>query len=128
MSSQSSSQEIISQSSSQEPIEIEDAETEQTETVEPVTREKPAQKKAQEKIAVLNKQITSLTALREAGLSGVTKVQIDNVRKKLNKERMGFKKSQREAKRQLTRRRKQREVTEQLCEEDAKAGGGTKIV
>ena len=51
------------------------------------------QKKAQEKIAILNNQITSLTALREAGLSGVTKVQIDNVRKTLDKERMGFNRS-----------------------------------
>ena len=99
------------------------SEEEEAENIETPAQEakKPAQEKCKLKIADLNKRIVSLTSLRDSGLSGVTKAQIDSVRKDLHKEEMELKKRVREASRMRNRREMQREGIEQLCEEDPKA-------
>ena len=58
---------------------------------------KPAQLKAQQKIAQLNKQIVSLTELRASGMSSVTVEQIESVRKELAAEEATLKRLRREA-------------------------------
>ena len=84
---------------------VSQSEEEEEENIETPAQEakKPAQEKCKLKIADLNKQIVSLTSLRDSGLSGVTKAQIDSVRKDLHKEEMELKKRVREASRMRNR-------------------------
>ena len=102
---------------------VSQSEEEEEENIETPAQEakKPAQEKCKLKIADLNKQVVSLTSLRDSGLSGVTKAQIDSIRKVLHKEEIELKKRVREASRMRNRREMQREGIEQLCEEDPKA-------
>ena len=75
---------------------------------------KPAQEKARHKIAQLTKQITSLTELRDSGMSSVTVEQITAVRKELKKEELTLSKLQREAARQRKTREAKRNAIEKV--------------
>lgn len=75
---------------------------------------KPAQEKARHKIAQLTKQITSLTELRDSGMSSVTVEQITAVRKELKKEESTLNKLQREAARQRKTREAKRNAIEKV--------------
>ena len=57
------------------------SQSEEEENIETPAQEakKPAEEKCKLKIADLNKQIVSLTSLRDSGLSGVTKAQINSI-------------------------------------------------
>ena len=51
----------------------------------------PGQDRSTNKIAELNKQLVSLTAIQSSGLSSITKKDVDKVREQLHREQLNLK-------------------------------------
>ena len=70
---------------SENPVQVDDDENDGT------IVKTPGQDRSTNKIAELNKQLVSLTAIQSSGLSSITKKDVDKVREQLHREQLNLK-------------------------------------